>query len=88
MEGTKNKVWDMSEENKVIFDRDFKYQHLNEDGLQCDGEEHYVEYQEFEYIAEGEFIKAYTDRFELWCEDGMIYQAYSINEIIEYYKNL
>jgi len=85
-----NKVWELTEENEIIFNRRFGVEHI----VEGDHEEPCIEYQRAEYVEDGEYIKVFSDRFELWSipqyggEEDILCKKDTIDEIIDYYKGL
>ena len=85
-----NEVWELTEENKKVFNINFSHEILN-DG---DNGKQYNEYQKREYIEDGCFIKVYSDRFELWeipqyGGEPYMYDTYqNINDLINEFKSL
>lgn len=75
----------MNDENKKIFDKEFGIEHIKQN---C------VIYQRADYIEDGEFIKDYSDRFELWSIpqyggiEKLVFSHTDINEVIEFYKTI
>jgi len=90
MSSMRNKCWELTDENKIVFDRDFGYEILN-DG---DNGTNYNEYQRASYIEDGEIIRVYSDRFELWSiplyggGEDMLCRKKTLNEIIDYFIEL